>query len=207
MSKDSSSRQLLGTIKFDFDPTKTRTLNATQAYDSSTSQIVLGSFLATAIKKLLTKDLGGGGDPYPVPMTGTVAVTLNSGGTIDPVVSLLRKADQKAEPAAITGPASATLNFAPQAITVSGLKKNKNESRFFEQADTAGFVGTSAYAGTVLNMGVLGDASNTKSNKTKDIFYGNIIVGTGLYRTWQNKYAVLKVDLLTNKAILRVYNE
>ena len=57
MSKVSFSRELLGTVRFVFDKTKSRTLNATQAYDTSPSQIVLGSYLATASKKPLTKDL------------------------------------------------------------------------------------------------------------------------------------------------------
>ena len=42
---------------------------------------------------------------------------------------------------------------------------------------------------------------------SKDIFYGAITVGTGNYREWQGKYAVLKIDLVTNNAILRVYND
>ena len=37
MTKVSFSRELLGTIKFVFDKTKTRTLNATQAYDTNPS--------------------------------------------------------------------------------------------------------------------------------------------------------------------------
>ena len=210
MSKDSSSRKLLGTIKFVFDKTKSRTLNATQAYDTSPSQIVLGSFPASATKKLLAKDLGDVVDPEAVPSEGTVGLVLtnagvkflaNASGKNELFASLLEKADQKAEPAAITGPDWATVNFA-QGIAKSGLKKNKNEPQFFAKADIVTFGGTAT--GPNADIVVAGD---DKSNAVKDIFYGAITVGTGLYREWQGKYAVLKVDPLTNKAILRVYNE
>jgi hypothetical protein len=197
MSKVSFSRELLGTIRFIFDKTKSRTLNATQAYDISTSQIVLGSFPASATKKLLTKDLEAA-EKYALGRDGTVAVTLTYGGGLITGTGL-GKADQKAEPA-ITVPTSATVGWKDAYGDDFALKKSKIEG-FSVQANTACFAGTSA------DRGRLSGGAATKFNAAKDIFYGAITVGTGLYRTWQGKYAVLKVDLLTNKAILRVYNE
>ena len=200
MSKVSFSRELLGTIRFIFDKTKSRTLNATQAYDISTSQIVLGSFPASASKKLLTKDLGATiGDPFAT--IGTAAVRFTAAGGEDLDTGLSGKADQKAEPT-ITASTSANVTFgADRSRGTGGLKKSKIEVLGAGQASTASFTGASADR----DLFPLGAA--TKSNATKDIFYGAITVGTGDYRAWQGKYAVLKVDLLTNKAILRVYNE
>jgi len=195
MSKVSFSRELLGTIRFIFDKTKSRTLNATQAYDISTSQIVLGSFPASASKKILTKDLGGA--EANVPVTGTAAVNFTSLGAVNPGTpgTVLGKADR--QETSIDIPASAIVSWLPEDDFV--LKKSKNTPADPGGVSTAIFSGASA-------VKVLVGATD-KSNATKDIFYGAITVGTGLYREWQGKYAVLKVDLLTNKAILRVYNE
>jgi hypothetical protein len=192
MSKVSFSRELLGTIKFDFDPTKTRTLNARQAYDTSTSQIVLGSFPATAIKKTLAKSLL----PTDLFMDGTAGVVLTSAGGAVITGTGLGKADRDSQVFPISGTVSWTTEQAGGSLT-----KNKKLPAL-KQADTATFSGTNPAYESGLPAGAA-----TKSNATKDIFYGAITVGTGLYREWQGKYAVLKVDLPTNNAILRVYNE
>ena len=187
MSKVSFSRELLGTIRFIFDKTKSRTLNATQAYDISTSQIVLGSFPASATKKLLTKDLGSVG-PDASGRAGAVAVNYVTWGSLITGTGL-----GKAAPA-IAAPTSANVSW------TLGMGAS-NSTRVFNNADIVLFSGSSA------GISVLPGSTDNKSNATKDIFYGAITVGTGLYREWQGKYAVLKVDLLTNNAILRVYNE
>ena len=191
MSKVSFSRELLGTIRFIFDKTKSRTLNATQAYDKSTSQIVLGSFPASASKKLLTKDLGAA-EEYALGRIGTAAVTLTTGGAVHDS-DLLEKANRDSY--VFGGIASANVSFSVDLSGgTSGLKKS-NGTRVFNNADVVSFTGASLFPGA------------TRSNATKEIYYGAFTVGTGEYREWQGKYAILKVDLLTNNAILRVYNQ
>jgi len=189
MSKVSFSRELLGTIRFIFDKTKSRTLNATQAYDKSTSQIVLASYSATSTINTPTKSLGG---PAPV-IYGAVGVTATQYAELVPV--------DKPKRAGLEAPApkSITIGWSP---TTEAPAAKQTAALF--QKDTAQFS-----SGIKIDAGVFntGEPIGSKSNATKEIFAGNITVGTGLYREWQGKYAVLKVDLLTDKAILRVYNE
>jgi len=190
MSKVSFSRELLGTVRFVFDKTKSRTLNATQAYDTSPSQIVLASFPATASKKPLTK----GFKQTINAGIATIILTTPAGtwGNLEklPIVS---------------GTTSLTVHFADPfffdpVLQSVGVTKNKYAAfdAYADQPDTLCF----GAAGGVAGIGV-----TAKSKKTKEFYYGAMTVGTGAYRAWQGKYAVLKVDLLTNKAILRVYNE
>jgi len=198
MSKDSSSSgKLLGTIKFVFDKTKSRTLNATQAYDVSTSQIVLASYPAKATKKAPAKSLE---DPTSVPfeLEGTVGVTATAWPAVE--LGFLGKADREESPIIFTS--SANVSFgADRSTGTGGLTKSKIEVAGAGQASTVLFGGTSTGSAGL----PLGAA--TKSNANKEIYYGAITVAIGEYRTWQGKYAVLKVDLLTDKAILRVYNQ
>ena len=171
MSKDcSASGGLLGNIRFVFDVTKSRNLNATQAYDSSTTQIVLANYpaTATATKKTLA------------PTQGIVLIGL-------------------------TGvPAEG-------AIYVAGTD-NLEDSTKSTLASTAAGIISLTYKSTLDPRSTVGFQGSYEEEtlvpaNTKNIFYGAIIVGTGEYRTWQSKYAVLKVDLVTNNAILRVYDE
>jgi hypothetical protein len=201
MSKSSyAPGELIGTIKFVFDKTKTRTLNATQAYDTNPSKIVLASYPAIASKKLLTKDLGSYEVEGSLERSGTAAVTLTSGsGTPADPGALLGKADRVILPNEAR-PISATVNFGTDRDPfVPGLTKSKKKFVRAIQPNTGAFSGDSLFR-------VNPTSTATKSNETKDIYYGAFTVGTGLYREWQGKYAVLKVDLLTNNAILRVYN-
>jgi hypothetical protein len=197
MSKDSSSsRQLLGTIKFIFDKTKSRNLNATQAYDSSTSQIVLASYKGKSTINTSTNSLGG---LYPTPTyDGDVNVT----ATQNPVVSLAPQAGRADLTKPGTGAKSLTLGWT--ALPTGATKQTAALQTLQRQGDTVQFAGIAIDADGIEPAD---PGATIKSNATKEIFTGNIIVGTGLYREWQGKYAVLKVDLLTDKAILRVYNE
>jgi hypothetical protein len=169
MSKDSSSSgKLLGTIKFVFDVTKSRNLNATQAYDTSTTQIVLANYPATATKKALA------------PTQGKVLIGL-------------------------TGvPAEG-------AIYVAGTD-NLEDSTKSTLASTAAGIISLTYRTTLDSRSTVGFQGSYEEEivvpaNTKNIFNGSVIVGTGEYRDWQGKYGVLKVDLLTNNAVLRVYDE
>jgi len=193
MSKVSFSRELLGVVRFVFDKTKSRTLNATQAYDKSPSQIVLASYPATASKKLLTKKV------LPDAVGGVASVNLVKAGQLAaglPVKEVLGKSDIVSKDIAVPG--AIDISFAPFAPGTVREGTTK-----YVEAGTAMFTGVSGIALLL----PAGDDADVRSKKTKEIYYGAMTVGTGDYRAWQGKYAVLKVDLLTNKAILRVYNE
>jgi len=202
MSKDSSSSgKLLGTIKFVFDKTKSRTLNATQAYDVSTSQIVLASYPAKATKKAPAKSLE---DPTSVPFAvegkalvvarGTVVANVTYEPSV--VVSGVSLGKDAAQGQAVSLGAI-TLSYAENVI--AGLTQKLLQPNI---ASAVTFTGTGDSTGITEGSG-----PNLKSNANKEIYYGAITVAIGEYRTWQGKYAVLKVDLLTDKAVLRVYDD
>ena len=201
MSKVSFSRELLGTIKFVFDKTKSRTLNATQAYDTSTSQIVLASYSATSTIKGPTKGLGkvvpDNSDGF-----GTVAVHMTQTGLAPqtgPESTFGLKAREEEVYLLLSAPTSLALALITPVPTAPAAKNTT-----LKPVGTVKFDGLAYYRDGITGPNL---PASAKSNAAKEIFAGNITVGTGLYRDWQNKYAVLKVDLLTNKAILRVYNE
>jgi len=197
MSKDSfAPGELIGFIRFVFDVTKSRNLNATQAYDVSSTQIVLASYPATATKKSPVKSLGVKKkqfDEVGFDEDGLIGITISRYGKAggDPVLvkNKLTKADI---PAFIS---SATVNYS---LACKQLGPENGEKHTNSQLDSVIFNG---------NQSVTSASDTDNATATKDIFYGSITVGTGLYREWQGKYAVLKVDLVTNNAILRVYNE
>jgi hypothetical protein len=198
MSKSSyAPGELIGTIKFVFDKTKSRTLNATQAYDSNPSQIVLASYPATATKKAPTKSLGtvyGIGKTYGgTAIVAGITYGADAGGA----------AGTNKEVNTVAGGKELTLSFSPIILTgpAVGSKKAGDPAVFYPTGSTA------IFTSSAVNSGRLVGSSKRKSSANKDIFYGAITVGTVLYKEWQGKYAVLKVDLLTNNAILRVYNE
>ena len=192
MSKDSyAPGELIGLIRFVFDKTKSRTLNATQAYDSNPSQIVLASYPATSTIKTPAKSLGKVSRDFV--LDGVAAASGYTYSRADGMLATGNKRQQAARAEALK-----TVNFGfsltdpgSQLGSKQALARNKSTVNF------SGALGA-------LPLTVAIDA--TKSNATKDIFYGAITVGTGEYKEWQGKYAVLKVDLLTNNAILRVYN-
>jgi hypothetical protein len=199
MSKDSSSSgKLLGTIKFVFDKTKSRTLNATQAYDVSTSQIVLASYPAKATKKAPAKSLE---DPALVPFAvegmGTVWASVTYGPSVVVDGDVLGKDTTERQ---------ATMQRADTATV--GYTEDLRAGLTQKQKVQPGILSPNGVTFTGLGAGITaGSVLNPKSNANKEIYYGAITVAIGEYRTWQGKYAVLKVDLLTDKAVLRVYDE
>jgi hypothetical protein len=187
MSKVSFSRELLGTIRFVFDKTKSRTLNATQAYDTSPSQIVLANYPATASKKLLTKGF---------------KQTINAGTTTVQLTEAVTFGGYLGKAPIIITTTSLNLSFLDPVFVdplLPSVGVIKNKQITYSMEDTVSFQGTRVDNGNF--------DSAKKSKKNKEFYYGAMTVGTGDYRAWQGKYAVLKVDLLTNNAILRVYNE
>jgi hypothetical protein len=210
MSKVSFSRELLGVVRFVFDPTQSRTLNATQAYDKSPSQIVLASYPATASKKPSKnrQNRSGGVVSFTATTTGDdrsggviPITTTTTGDAIDIGFDLSR---------GLKSTASVNLNFFNSFgdSKSDGVLKADKVSRQGMRGDTAIFGGMTItrFGGMTITRTTTRGVDPLKSNTTKDIYYGAMTVATGLYRDWQGKYAVLKVDLLTNNAILRVYN-
>ena len=191
MSKVSFSRELLGTIKFVFDKTKSRTLNATQAYDTSPSQIVLASYPAKASIKAPAKSLGKVLNSF-YNNSGTAALKWIVTGY---QFSEMKATGNKVEP---------EYNIPVGRVEFWYHRDLLPSSKVEDPDGTIRAESVVSFTGTLAD-GLL-DSSKRKSNANKDIFYGAITVGTGLYKEWQGKYAVLKVDLLTNNAILRVYN-
>ena len=201
MSKVSFSRELLGTIRFVFDKTKSRTLNATQAYDKSPSQIVLASYPATSTIKGPTKSLGKVVPYVTSNYVPYVTSNYNYGFALGYGSVAVTATQSPTSTFGLKSPEDPAAPF--NSVTVSWTDLYILEAAKKQIVPTITPTGTAIF--TAFEFFV--DPGSAKSNATKDIFAGNITVATGLYRDWQNKYAVLKVDLLTNKAILRVYNE
>jgi len=204
MSKDSyAPGELIGTIKFVFDKTKSRTLNATQAYDTNPSQIVLASYSAKASIKAPAKSLEAegveiGDDGDVVGYTGRISVNETTyGPTLGDSAGTNKGVNLAAGGKAIV----LTLSPITSQGSAVGSKKANDPAIAYRTGSTVSFTSSA------VNSGRLVGSSKRKSSANKDIFYGAITVGTVLYKEWQGKYAVLKVDLLTNNAILRVYNE
>ena len=161
----------------------------------------MASYPATSTINAPTKGLGGL-TPVPTKVGGTVSVTGTEtkwNNFTDPLEVTAVRADLAARKEEFVGNERLTKSvnigyLAP--LRTQGARAAKQMPRPLE---TLQFTG-------VLDKSTL-PVANTKSNATKEIYYGAFTVGTGEYREWQGKYAVLKVDLLTNNAILRVYNE
>ena len=196
MSKDSfASGELIGFIRFVFDPTQSRSLNATQAYDDSSSQIVLASYPATSTIKTPAKSLGADSGKGS---SGTVAV---SGTTYGNVLRIMSVKDELKQLVDIFSPKAISVAYGDSLVVFRSNDSKQNNSKHVS------LIGTVSFNGNTADFRVAKpESSKRKSSDTKDIFYGAIIVGTGPYSEWQGKYAVLKVDLVTNNAILRVYN-
>ena len=192
MSKtDTSLGPLVGILRFDAPSKSTRTLSATQAYDTSRSQIVLGNFTGKLTDKTATEK-DGKHDPWQMVVLTTT--TTDFGDWTDSVVGA--KVDGDPVPAFRTvtlsalGPGGTTIqekaacfgvdNGCPQGVTFSGA---------------AGPKVTPAIA----------SSSNSKAINANTTYYGAITVGLGEYKKWQGNYAVLKINTVTEKAVLRIY--
>jgi hypothetical protein len=183
--------KLLGVIKFIYDETKTRSLNATQAYDGQSSGIVLGSFAASAeIKSSLNKN-----------KDGTVALSFNGSGASD----VFRQQ-------AVLGKQVSS----PIVVGASVIYTEKSD----EAVKDGRIVGSSAYqvgSKNVLQFSASGSlnpelpsAAEVPQNSTASnitTFYGGIPVAIGRYKSWQGKYAVLTVNKVNKKAKLRIFDE
>ena len=196
--------KILGVIKFLYDETKTRSLNATQAYDGQSSGIVLGSFAASAeIKSSLNKnkDSSLGSPIYAVTTSGTVALNLSGSGASDVL-------DQQA----VLGK-----QLSSSIVVLASVTYAENSDEVVKDGRNVGSASYQVGCKSVLQFSASGllnpqpslaaevPQNSTASNITT--FYGGIPVAIGRYKSWQGKYAVLTVNKVNKKAKLRIFDE
>ena len=186
MSKtDASLDPLVGILRFNFPTKSTRTLSATQAYDTSRSQVVLGSFTGKLTDKTATEK-----SPDYAGWTGSLT-TYRAGGRIDDAGA---KRNNARTSGAETVSLSAT-SSAPIILTSSSsLQVPVSYGITFNGTTTIGPAN-----------GDQRGSSNSKATNANTTYYGAITVGLGEYKKWQGNYAVLKINTVTEKAVLRIY--
>ena len=208
MSKTDSLLRLLAILRFSVPSNSSRMLNATQAYDVTSSGITL----ASAIGKLLDKD---------------VAVKTSAGDHRDMDVGLSVTAAytkardafgaEKKELAGTFGLSTAIVKFWGNLNVPNGKKETGKCSTNYNTCGTVYYPDccpSDRYVATTLNFngtapsGVIANGLSNKPKATNPntVFYGAITVGTGDYKKWQGKYAVLKINTVTGKGVLRIYD-
>jgi len=210
MSKTDLSLRLLAILRFTIPANSSRTLNATEAYDVTPSGITL----ASAIGKLLDKDVAVKAEAalFPLAPVG-VGLTVKATGTGD--ASGLGAEKATGAGALLAGSTAAlTLgsgvkNVAAGAKNVpAGAKKRQYANNNKVSCRTSsGVPNTLSFQGTLSGERLQPSLSkNSKATNPNTIFYGGIPVGTGDYKKWQGKYAVLKINTSTGKCVLRIYD-
>jgi len=204
MSKADLSLRLLAILRFTIPSNSSRTLNATEAYDVTSSGITL----ASAIGKLLDKDVAVKADAALSPNVG-VGLTVNTacanGGGFG--------AEKAAAGAGIGASSTATASVWLESLEPAALGKKQsanNNNILRQQAPRCGDTPphcTINFTGAVSGKEApIGHSKNSKATNPNTIFYGGIPVGTGDYKKWQGKYAVLKINTSTGKCVLRIYD-
>jgi len=201
MSKTDLSLRLLAILRFTIPSNSSRTLNATQAYDVTSSGITL----ASAIGTLLDKDVAVKAEaavPLPTQVVG-VGLTVKTTATVYPFELGAEKA--AVNPLLVTGNTVALTVVANKNLG-NGAKKKRLVAPTCPgypncTISTANFQGTAS--GRLIEGPVL---NNSKATNPNTIFYGGIPVGTGEYKKWQGNYAVLKINTSTGKCVLRIYD-
>jgi len=197
----------LGVIKFVYDGTKTRSLNATQVYDTQSSGITLGSFAGTVkgtpsskssvIENKNKQQCGDSGGCCGCcnPSCDYCCITP---GVVNVQETILGN--------------SSNTNVAKENTYKHGESALQTKVMFLSLSSSASVSQTKVIVPTLLNFqgitqqaGDNGVANSTASNKT--FYYGGIPVATGLYKGWQGKYAVLTINKVTKKATLRIFDE
>ena len=215
MSKTVSSLPLVAILRFDIPSSSTRTVNATQAFDTISSGLVLGSFTGTlfdksvAVKKCGNCGSGSRSEPLSKQVTatsgviGSVSFTALPDGYRGQGVDM--RGHRKTGSLIETDVSTITLNASYQKRKVSAKSLSANNVLRQEPDPVCGVRGpecTLAYTGTSLKAG----SSRSKATNSNTIYYGAITVGLGEYKKWLGKYAVLKINTVTEKAILRIYD-
>ena len=184
MSKtDASLGSLVGILRFDLPAKSTRTLNATQAYDTSPSQVVLGSFTGKLTDKTATEKSW---DEVAWDGSLTASVYGETYRGVGDAAGLKRVINPIA-------PETVSLSATQTAPIIYTLSSSLGEPR----------VGGVTFTG--MSFGSVGSSSKSKATNANTSYYGAITVGLGEYRKWQGNYAVLKINTVTEKAVLRIY--
>jgi len=196
MSKtESSLGSLVGILRFDRPSKSTRTLSATQAYDIlSRTQMVLGSFTGKLTdKSAVVKGPSDG-------LWSVSTTTTDFGDTRVAGAGAKRDGDGMFEYTGGVGPvtlsamrrgAAVALNSGKTTIPCKGCGANNGIT----------FSGSAPQALRIESA----SSSNSKAVNANTTYYGAITVGLGEYKKWQGNYAVLKINTVTEKAILRIY--
>jgi len=179
---------LVGILTFDLSAKSTRTLSATQAYDIlSRTQIVLGSFTGKLTDKSVVvkaSDVGPGGawnGNITLAEFGNTAGTHGYGAKRDGNGVVVKGTVALSALGAVgKNPGKTAVPWAPGGVT---------------------FQGTRVLSNTI----AIASSSNSKATNANTTYYGAITVGLGEYKKWQGNYAVLKINTVTEKAILRIY--
>jgi hypothetical protein len=202
MSKADLSFRLLAIIRFTIASNSSRTLNATQAYDVTSSGITLASATGklvdkdVAVKALAEARLVGVGLTVTTTAANAVANGELSGA-------------EKVDASGLLLGSSATLNLAryqqliiqtPNNIKSSDVKLDGSRDPAAYTATTLRFSGTDTTKPFSTAV-----PKNSKATNPNTVFYGGIPVGTGDYNKWQGKYAVLKINTITGNCVLRIY--
>ena len=189
MSKADLSLRLLAVLRFTVPSNSSRTLNATQAYDVTSSGITL----ASAIGKLLDKDAAVKADASAGKEVQTGLTVWDTGAIYG--YGQVNKEDAQAW----------VIPNATAGVWVNGLNTVEVDKKQYannRQVSTLQFSGTTPFS-LLLNPAV---SKNSKATNPNTTFYGGIPVGTGDYNKWQGKYAVLKINTITGKGVLRIYD-
>jgi hypothetical protein len=202
MSKTDLSLRLLAILRFTIPSNSSRTLNATEAYDVTSSGITLASAIGTLVDKSVVVKTE---NPRTIElMTGLSVQTTGAGDA-----SGLGAEKAAINPTSLLG-SSATLTVGAGAAKKRqsanirqkcNVNQTDNCTPFVGAANTLSFTGTSS--GEVFQPSL---SKNSKATNPNTIFYGGIPVGTGDYKKWQGKYAVLKINTSTGKCVLRIYD-
>jgi len=158
-------------LKFATSASSSRTLNASQAYDTQQTYYLLGSYVGSLNDK-------------EGPQTG-VPVLVSSANSQHPDYDV-------GQPLAIRGLQSATLS-------ISSYLDNTAKSTSDCCGHKAVFTGVSSGGSGALST------SNPRVTNPVTIYDGVILLGVGGFKKYQGKNAVLKINTVTETAILRIY--
>ena len=201
MSKTDSSLRLLAILRFSVPSNSSRTLNATQAYDVTSSGITLASAIGKLVDKSVAVKAG-----VLKPQEVSMGLTLTGAGANlqgDTVGAGKQNADVEilSSNATLAVVPAAKARQSANKCTICGDGKCCPGAK--GTATTLDFIGTGNTTGDVIAYGLSNKSKATNPNTT---FYGGIPVATGDYKKWQGKYAVLKINTVTGKGVLRIYD-
>jgi len=202
MSKTNTSSRLLAILRFTIPSKSSRTLNATQAYDKTSSGITL----ASATGRLVDKSAAVKSYTQPIGSSADVGLRAANVGLIAygaQILDMEQRNSSLYEMPAGTRTAELSLKARTAELSLKGgtLDRKGGNGNFW---NFASFTGSAGYAAFEANTPGLLKSKATNPNTT---FYGGISVATGDYRKWQGKYAVLKLNTTTGKGVLRIYED